>query len=211
VVPAGPRSQARKYLGSVRGDRSLSDAPRLSELVTRERGRVITWSRVRLNSRQCHPLPRLAPQSPHLGAQRVQLGTGDADHLRCFDAHPRLLRLALSRLSLVPRSPDRGHSNSGDPLQDATKRRACCVPDRTVNRGDSRSLTGSENTPPKTHRRPAQEQLSAPGPDAFQAGGQPSADLANPRVGTSADSLGDSSFPGSMSWISAVAISAVTA
>ena len=31
------------FLASVRGDRSLGDAPRLSKLAARERRRVITW------------------------------------------------------------------------------------------------------------------------------------------------------------------------
>jgi hypothetical protein len=43
--------------------------------------------------------------------------------------------------------------------------RARCVPDRTVNRGDSRSLTDR-----RSRRRPASVPPSEPGPGAFQAG-----------------------------------------
>lgn len=82
-----PRSRPRMFQGSVRGDRSLGDAPRLCELASRERGCAITQSGVCLNTRQGLPPPELTPQSPHLGPQRVPLSTRNSDHLGRFDAH----------------------------------------------------------------------------------------------------------------------------
>jgi hypothetical protein len=56
-------------------------------------------------------------------------------------------------------------SQAGADAWQQVGRHARCVPGRTVNHGDSRSLTDNENTP-----GPALPHFSSPVPDAFQAG-----------------------------------------
>jgi hypothetical protein len=70
--------------------RSLTDSPGRSKLLTGERRRGVAGSGIGLNAAHYDASPHLAPQPPQLGLKRIQLGTGNGDHVRCFDAHTRL-------------------------------------------------------------------------------------------------------------------------
>jgi hypothetical protein len=67
--------------------RSLTNSPRFSKLPARERGSLIARTRISANTRPGHASPDLTPQPPQFGVERIQFGTGDADHVACFDVH----------------------------------------------------------------------------------------------------------------------------
>jgi len=80
--------------------RSLTDSPCSGKFLASERGRVIAWTGVGFHAPLGHAAPDLAPQPPQFGLQRIQLGTGNSDHIGCFDAHPRLPRFGACAPSL---------------------------------------------------------------------------------------------------------------
>jgi hypothetical protein len=77
------------WLPGKRTRRSLTDSPGRGKLLTGERGRVVAGAGVSPNAAHCHATPDLPPQ---LGLQRIQLGTGNSDHVGRFDAHRRPCR-----------------------------------------------------------------------------------------------------------------------
>ena len=69
-----------------RHDHSLIP-PCLSEFIAGKRAGAVTRTWIGLHAGLGYRPPNLAPEPPQLGLQCIQLGTGNADHLRCFEAH----------------------------------------------------------------------------------------------------------------------------
>ena len=100
VAAAGPRARPRRCRESVRVDHSpISQAAASSSRVNA--GALVAGARVTLNTARCYAASDLAPQPPQLGLQRIQLGTGNGDHVGRCDVHIRLPRLDASPASLV--------------------------------------------------------------------------------------------------------------
>jgi hypothetical protein len=70
--------------------RSLTNSPCRGKVLAGERGRVIAWTWIDLNTPPGYASAGFAPQPPQFGLQRIQLGTGNGDQVGCFDAHQRL-------------------------------------------------------------------------------------------------------------------------
>jgi hypothetical protein len=91
---AGRASSSCQYVPGKRTRRSLTDSPRFSKFLAGECWCVIAWARIGLNTPSGYASPDFAPQPPQLGLQAIQLGTRNADHFGCLDAHAWLPSLS---------------------------------------------------------------------------------------------------------------------
>ncbi len=112
--------------------RSLTNAPRFSQLIARERPGTIARTRIGLHARPGHSPADLATKPTQLSLHSIQLDTRNTDHLRRFHAHWWL-------------PPSGRRSRYAGQITRATLARifvrARCVPDGAVSDGASRVIT----------------------------------------------------------------------